>query len=660
MLSLILAVKSIDFLGDKPNLNIGGSSSVKTFLGALLSVGCIASIAYGGLLSISSFLDDTSPNIRQELAQLPKHPVVNVFDNRMMPLFGVFSELQARQLPPSEVFRYITVNAYVKNIFADVATGIPQYKITPLPAVACSSLTPEEDEAYDYILADPVMVQVKQAYGVCLRLPDRSLMVGGKITDQNFTYLTFDLLPCSLSSNCASPLELANSFINFVHPNTNFNTSNFRRPTQRYPETMNFIRFSVNNYAHSDLQFQRNSVYDNRAFSSNATLKEEYIQFLAEKKYARARDGTQMTCTPASVLARTCVPYLRIEIQSSANQLVTIRTYLGVVETLSNIGGMIELVVLAFTLVYRPFSLKTTKKFLEDHIFNLSKDYKDFYRYTQGKGGSSSKIGTMTMREGGRSCLCLRKRSPEQAYLKEAKEAADQTVVNNLDIISVIKELSSIKFLMEHFLNKKQRRLIPFLSLNDTRQEIIRKRELEKHLKANSQGALSDQKEAELTFEEAINVIEATSYDEDASTSYKNFEIYISKMIKRIRKREDMFSLGELIDPRKLFFALEESPMKRGANDPHSFSKALDFVEEKNPKEFQEYPLSNGLEMQDYQNNPTLKQKPGQIMPASEKKSSIIGQIGSKGLSKGFSKTNKIRGELKSVQARNFASNFNK
>ena len=79
----------------------------------------------------------------------------------------------------------------------------------------------------------------------------------------------------------------------------------------------------------------------------------------------------QVQCTEATILSRTCRAYLRILWSSGGGTSTIIRTYKGWLETMGDVGGLKEVTIFAFGVLYWYFHNRRMKEYMIFQVFRL-------------------------------------------------------------------------------------------------------------------------------------------------------------------------------------------------------------------------------------------------------------------------------------------------
>jgi len=175
-------------------------------------------------------------------------------------------------------------------------------------------------------------------------------------------------------------------------------------------------------------------------------------------------------------MTRTCNPYISYFFFSSGTKTKIVRTYKGMIMTLSEIGGISSFVLaLCFQLsqlynyfmknkilVHLVFTFLASKTFLKTIALDIAKKQPLLAKnYTKTVGTSSPDEGSL--------------KSAKKEVARMEKEAMG-LITSSLDIVTILTEINNIKFLVSSLLKEHQRNLIPLASISQHEEEVKRKK----------------------------------------------------------------------------------------------------------------------------------------------------------------------------------------
>lgn len=268
-------------------------------------------------------------------------------------------------------------------------------------------------------------------FGYCVDDEGKEVNLGAEDSIELFS---LSLYPCALTDgNCKSAAGLGKfvSSISFPQPVSNF--GDYKNPITYVTETSEWVgistMFNVVNY-HS---LRINEVMQERGFLSRLETTHRYISIDKSTNQIRNRDPTETTCTEDKI--DYCYPYIIHNFLMTNKKMKIVRSYKGVVESISEIGGMIDLIFTVFVLIYSFYHNSAEKRFLVKEIYKIEDTPSQF-------------------------SLCKKKSRAEVAAVnfddtpksKEIFKKAADRVQKDLDIIALVEEINVIKlFLVDSF-----------------------------------------------------------------------------------------------------------------------------------------------------------------------------------------------------------------
>lgn len=500
-MKVINAFKRLDILGQPVTVNMNGDSKFRTVPGALLSLVVFATGLLSTYFILYGFFDTTNPAIVQEYAETSLHPEASLIENQMLPAYALYNEATGQSLPVSMISKYLTIRATHRDIKVNLATGQVNYTFTPIAPVPCATRSETSSWGYQY-LKDHSLERISMLTGICLDVLSKDLKIGGSLASGRSQVLTVDLLPCSLASGCATPAEMQTILILHVYSINGFKTSELEKPITKLPISDVQLKVNEGNVQYTNLKFQLNKVIDNSGFLSKDVLRTEYVDFSQERKDTRSRNSSQTECTVAEIDARICKPYHRIQFESSGRSMITFRGYKGITETLSRLGGIYNILLVAGTILYTLYHSKAQENFILEKVFSLTRNREDILQrfkhaavarkeivspFTPSPLMRSEVQGAPSPSNGSpkegipkeaeyRRKFCCPKKTKEELFVHQFESAARNMIKKNLDAVALIKEISTVKAMASLLFKAPHMRLLSFLSVNSHMKKIEAKK----------------------------------------------------------------------------------------------------------------------------------------------------------------------------------------
>ena len=175
-----------------------------------------------------------------------------------------------------------------------------------------------------------------------------------------------------------------------------------------------------------------------------------YTSIDTTRYYNKYRDSDSLTCTKDKINGIECDPYLSFWMLSTNNRLTTVRRYKGLLETLGEIGGLKDIVWIVFLILYTHYHHYRSKHILVQEVYGFSRKYSanDICRK---KAKVSDQPDTLDYKVHD---------DLVNIPCKDFDAAYDQ-IERSLDVVSLARELTSLRFLLVTLLNPKSRAVLP-------------------------------------------------------------------------------------------------------------------------------------------------------------------------------------------------------
>jgi hypothetical protein len=299
------------------------------------------------------------------------------------------------------------------------------------------------------------------------------MKVKGGGADSHLEILAYIFYPCSLPTGCATKEEMAEIGVVYSFPSTAMNLSNYHRPIQNYLNADNFVFVNTAMRQKFQGKLSVTEVYDDPGLYFPLELKSNVSSLDRIITTTRSRDPDQIQCTVQQMVADTCSSYLVFDYMSSGKKMKIVRQYKGLVETISDLGGVNSIVFLLFLWANYTYVEVIQQKHLVHKVF----DFFNEKLFTAKPARKSrllccKKINPGLAKPGaafGSQSSITSKTDPdalEPAVVKNLQEQAYKMIENSLDIVTLVKEINSLKVLTHFLLKDYHLKLVPLISLS--------------------------------------------------------------------------------------------------------------------------------------------------------------------------------------------------
>jgi hypothetical protein len=414
---------SIDFLAHPVGFNVRGQPVYRTKVGSVLSLACIALFVTLSWVTIANYLDTSRPVISYESLSLKTKPKINIKQSRLYPI--IFFYDQVNYLDAAEAAKY--VNPYIMYYKAD-AKGAP--KLLELKLVPCKDLIARGKTDTISVEGEGLVKTNYQQYGHCVDDEEHQVTLGGEDVQGGIELFSIGLYPCILPDGSCKPLaSLGRLAISVSFPSALSNYGDYKSPIKYVTESGEFVGLSNSMMLVNYHNLRVNDVMQERGFLSKLETTHSFVSIEKSTSQIRARDSSQTSCTKETF--DYCMPYILHNFVITNNKLKVVRSYKGIVESISEIGGMIDLIYLVFGLVYSIYYNTAVKTYFVKEVYGIEKPVS-------------------------RGTLCCKKsksdvtstRSENQSEQRDLFKKALDRLHKDLDMLKLLEELNNIKYFL--------------------------------------------------------------------------------------------------------------------------------------------------------------------------------------------------------------------
>jgi hypothetical protein len=409
-------------------LNVGGYSGVQTKVGVVLSSIYFSLLVGMAFVIVSEYFNTTKPFISQSIVPTDLPPPVSFYEDKLYPIIA-FRYQVAVPLKKPEVDRFVNVEFNKVSMTRDEATSKIITTFKPMKTVACSDLV-REGKLRTFEASTKADRESLLENGLCVDTEGEEVTLGQKTSKDPFYQLVIlRVLPCSLPSGCATREELARVTFSLMIP----------KPIQDLSDKNNPVRY---------VTIAEEAMYISTAFTSRKTfnlIKTDIVDaagFISSEKVARSysavtnvgfsssdRNTSQLSCTQADIDSRSCIPYFIQNYATSPQKMVIKRQYKGMVETFSELGGMVDMLFMLFLFPYAIYNQRALKEKLVEAIFQMKKP-------------SNNKVSRSTLEAQGVRPE-LSSGEPQDSSAKQYARLVED-IETCLDVVQIARELRKI------------------------------------------------------------------------------------------------------------------------------------------------------------------------------------------------------------------------
>jgi hypothetical protein len=436
---------SFDILAPEVKLNVNGGSSVGTKVGIGMSLLCVGIFLILTYVIIDDYFDTGKPKITQEPVPLTRLPRMNMIQDRKFPIV-FFNLLDGSPIPKVDLPKYFSVYLTKHSFFPDKPPEMVYYGVKP-----CAELVKENK--LDTIVVENQGI-VKSGYltfGYCVDIGDADLNLGGA-EEGTSEVIMFQIGPCVQGNGCKSKEDVARVGFFVTNPVAYTNYGNYKQPVQYLTEKNEheFVNFDLT--LRHKYVYQQTAIVEKKGFLSKEKTTHSFFSIGKSSTGFYSRDNNQITCAKFDDLRDfVCMPYYSMEMIVSGTSLRITREYKGIVESISEVGGMIDIIYLLFSVLYGLYYHKALKAGLVESIYGL-------------KPSQSNRVQAADPRSK-QPPLSFSQPSGGHEHQEQLRLKALKTIDKKLDIVQLSRELSAVRALAQLLFSSETQKLLPLYEL---------------------------------------------------------------------------------------------------------------------------------------------------------------------------------------------------
>ena len=373
-----------DILGKELQFKYSNSSErFQTIPGGLLSILVLLCTLFIAISAVLNFIDKTSPSVSILTKYVFDPPDFDLHDQDLLPPLTL--SLPGRLIPTSEVSSYITIKLSVLLFTVDAVSGLPTYmEEVVVDYVPCKTV--RDRKLVDAIKeGNPVSFGLLEEFGLCpdTKIMDSRIKASGRFERTPFRSVMLQVLPCSLPdvSLCRPASQLKGLTVSHVLVRRVFDGSNYKNPIAFLPEFDANIGIDTRSTKNSYYKLRKNEIWDSELDFFGDKLKTKFDDYFLFGTDFRQRDVGQVYCDHQRLAL--CEPYLVVSYQATGETKVVTRTYNKLFETLGEIGGAREIVMILAALLYAYYNEKRLEASLRRDVLG-GRELESVSKYFEG------------------------------------------------------------------------------------------------------------------------------------------------------------------------------------------------------------------------------------------------------------------------------------
>jgi hypothetical protein len=416
----------LDFLSHSFSLNVNGKSTYKTKVGMFLSLSCLGSFVCLIYFNVSQYMDKSKPRVSQELQSMLNPPKIDFVIEKHFPIMFFYYEDSTPIASIDELEAFVHV-VFILSYYKKDNDGNEQYYQIKLQSKMCSELAAQGKTETMEPSNDNFVKSNYLLSGICFDLDGKEITLGGATDGRYYETASVEVYPCKLGADCKPPSELAKISFAFANPTVNLNLKNYKNPLLYTTEAEDYYYITPGLGSKHKMYFMKAEIKDDNGYLSPTQQPATFSVIRNIQYLAFERNASKTTCTEEEIKSYKCDTYYRLVFSNTYSHLVITREYKGLIETFSEIGGMVELILIVTSAFYSIYHNEALRQYLVLQIYGLSKPKTP------------------------RRCFWMQKVQSIDPKKKEElqlyKEACDR-LSKDLDITWILRELKALKMML--------------------------------------------------------------------------------------------------------------------------------------------------------------------------------------------------------------------
>lgn len=459
-------------LGPAFQITFQGEDSLKTKVGAALSLMFVASLIVSTIVFVNDYTDTSKPTISSTELALDRQYQFNIAENNMMPIFfiqdyAITDRLEAQKALTK--FSFLIVSTHMINDENNELTNMDTIR----KGVPCSTLAKEG--YYDYPAQASNYLAIKEnvdKHGICFGIQDPSIMfisgTGNNVGDKK---VTIRVGPCFGRSDCET-VNYFNYEVRVVFPQFSTLLYNSDKPYDVKINIDDYTQlFAWKSYTTHTIKAQLRSVNQAPRMLGVDSEIARYPHVVEIRDHYFSRYTNQYgliikNCTNQGEMhLESCQGFLKYVYRFSPVLTRYTRSYSRITDLLSEIGGISSILFQAFTYLNMVYIFFAKKRIMIERVFPLLSFFD-------------------------------KNRGPE--YISNIEKAANELFENSFDVANIFQELCCIRLISKVLLDGDQQKaasLYPLYELYLDHTKTKEEKEQAKKSKQKPAKPLSPQKQ---------------------------------------------------------------------------------------------------------------------------------------------------------------------
>ena len=368
---------------------------------------------------------------------------------------AVLCRFNGSLLSPSQAAEYLSISAAKTSWSRAGATGSLSATRSRLAVVPCSALSAEKKAALDFVTSSHPLHALVDAAGVCLDLGEALAVSLDEAKGLRET-VSIEFKPCTLASSCKPASDLRLLTVQLVTPAVALHEAAAADFLAFKPRPDAVFRIDPGLALHLTADLWRNQVRDYSSLLPFRHASVSFVDLRDPNSQLATRPTAAVSCLPDDLHTQACEPYLTFTLNPTASSVTYHRRHKSLAETLGEIGGFNAVLFMLFLFVYKRYNQHVRDSLLLSRVFGFISEISFLEEEPDAQSQPAlrrSKTTALTrlktFRPSAPCCRRKKSRSEEESLRKLGKlrSAALDSVENTLDVVSLARDLNSLRLL---------------------------------------------------------------------------------------------------------------------------------------------------------------------------------------------------------------------
>src|SRR3990167_26934 len=471
LLKLGNVLLNLDVLAPSVQLRIAGNTSSKSFIGVLLFLGYLGIALWTSLALYADYLNTENPRIANDQRFSSEYPRFNLSESYNLPI--IIGAYESRDYTkPEDLEKFLTIKLWSINYELVHDTGNLTDDITEIPFIHCKLLIASGELSLQSLSGIPkAFLDIIPEYGMCANTTGVDVTVVGSNVGELLQTVELSISPCSLPGGigCKPAAEVNKMWIQTLTPKIGLDLSSQADPVKLSFSPDNLFPLNVNNMQLFKYEMVRNQIIDSFGFFTKDKLRSSFSTAIEKPIFWIPRNPDLVFAEKQDLFYMKTAPYVTIDWASGTKFNLIRRNYQGVIDLVSNIGGLNSIIWVLVSGLYFVLHPIFQRQTLVQMVFGLQKE--GFFNKTNSLASKLRaaagvlKLGkSQSTAEQGQS-QHITSNSTYTIVSKEVFDEAADCVEKELDVVNICKKLNELQFLVELLLKREQTELIPLATL---------------------------------------------------------------------------------------------------------------------------------------------------------------------------------------------------